>query len=107
MIFIALFFPSVISIALQYKMKKSEWNIFNYISRYIIDCIFNILISQGIVQYVLYDDVITIDSYDRFFFFTKYMIMACGFAIIIPVILNIAGRYISIKIKLEDRNEKK
>ena len=53
-------------------------NIFNYISRYIIGCIFNILISRGIVQYVLFNDASTIESYNRFFEIYDYCLWFCN-----------------------------
>lgn len=106
---IAVFLPSIITITIRYKRSNGDrWKILRYISEYFIAVICNVVITQSTVQYFLSDGVIDTKAFERFTFFTKYMIIACVLAFIIPYIYEIISKYIHVSIKVKERvNEEK
>lgn len=99
--YIALFFPAIISVGIEYRKNDGKcWGWFEYLCKYAGFLICNVLMTQSLVSYVFDLGTVTIDAFDSFPFFTKYLSIASAFAIILPHILRIikANIYVSLEI---------
>lgn len=105
---IALYLPALITVAIRYQRNsKNKWAIFDYVREYGIAVIGNTVLTQFIIQYLLNsDEVIDITAFDRFYFFTKYMIIACVIAFVLPYICEVIRKYVSVSFKVGDNYEK-
>lgn len=106
---IALYLPAVISVAIRYQRgNKRKWEVIDYIREYAIAVIVNTVLTQFIVQYLLSsDEIIDISAFERFFFYTKYMVIACILAFILPYVWEVLNKLVSVSFKVGENHEEK
>lgn len=99
--YIALFFPAILSVGILYKKSNGEhWNWFDYLYKYTGFLICNVLLTQSLISYVFNLGTVTIDAYDSFPFFTKYLCIASVFAIILAHIYRIVKANVSVSLEI-------
>ena len=108
--FVALMCPAAISLAIYRKRREYKPGVIDSIAAYLIFVLVINLLTMCTTVYLLrvYDSM---QSFmEGFVFFTKYVIIATVFALIIPSLYDLFTRYFKIsfddKVK-SDRNEKK
>ncbi|MBD5514084.1 MAG: hypothetical protein HDR06_05360 [Lachnospiraceae bacterium] len=102
--YIALFFPAIISVGIEYKKNNGEkWNWFEYIYKYAFFLISNVFLTESLVTYIFKMGAVTIDAFDSFPFFTKYILAATVFAVILPAVLKIIRANISFSFELHKK----
>ena len=103
MSFIALFLPACLSLIIRHKRNKElNWNIPESILEYAILVIFNVLLSESIIVYVLQIET-DIASFQSFPFFTKYMVISLFFAWLLPYVEEIGRKYIKVSFTVDSR----
>ena len=99
--YIALFFPAILSVGIEYRKNDGKclsW--FEYLCKYAGFLICNVLMTQSLVSYVFGLGTVTIDAFDSFPFFTKYLFIASAFAIILPHVCRIIKANISVSLEI-------
>lgn len=103
---IGLFFPAFISISIKHlRNPKHTWQTLMVLVEYGIYVMINVLLTTAIVTYVLNVTGVTVDAFDSFPFFTKYMVIAIMAAVFVPYIEEIIKKYIEIKFKVRINDE--
>lgn len=98
--YIALFFPAILSVGIEYRNSAGKgW--FEYLYKYAFYLICNVLLTQSLISYVLKIGAVTIDAFDSFPFFTKYLLIAVVFAVIMPYICKVVKANISISFEVK------
>lgn len=106
---IALFLPAVISLAIRYsRCGGTDWKVFVYIKEYVYALLFNVFAAQSLITYILGAEGVSIEAFDSFPFFTKYIFIACVLAFLFPYAQEFIGKYagVSFGIKNREENEK-
>lgn len=104
MSFIALFLPACISLMIRHKRNKElSWRIPESILEYAVCVIFNVLLSQCIIVYVLRIDAVDITAFRSFPFFTKYMVISLFVAWLMPYVVEIGHKYIKVSFSVDSR----
>ena len=99
--YIALFFPAILSVGIEYRKNDGNcWSWFEYLCKYAGFLICNVLMTQSLVSYVFGLGTVTIDAFDSFPFFTKYLFIASAFAIILPHVCRIIKANISVSLEI-------
>lgn len=108
--FIALFFPAILSMAIDYKKNNGEtWNWFDYLYKYTAYVICNVFFTESVVSYIFKKGSVSIDALNSFSFFTKYILAASVFALILPHFYKIVKENISVSFEIhriaDDNND--
>ena len=97
MSFIALFLPAGISLMIRHRRKQElKWRIPENILEYAVLVLINVLLSQGIIVYLLGIDEVDMSAFQSFPFFTKYLVIAMIIAWLVPYVEEIGRQYIGI-----------
>lgn len=105
--FIALFAPAVITMAIRYKKKNGkEWEWFLYVKEYVAALLVNVWSTQAVVTYVLGATGEESGDFVRFAFMTKYLLIACVLAFIMPYIWEALTKALSVSVHMEERDKK-
>lgn len=108
MIFVALLFPAAISILISYRHSNNPLKIcVKSIFEYMVWTIINILLSTSTIVYILGISEVDSNAFNSFPFFTKYVIIALLFAVILPYIVEIIKKYFDIKMDIVENEEEK
>lgn len=103
--YIALFSPAIISLGIEYKKNNGEnWNWFEYLYKYALFLICNVLLTESLISYILKMGSVTNDAFGSFPFFTKYLLIATVFAIILPYLCKIVRENISVSFEIHRDN---
>lgn len=106
MILLAVFGPALISVMIRKRQKKYS-ELSGLIIGYGVYALVIALITQSFIIYVLGMDNVTQEALESFSFFTKYVIFASVFAIIIPFLQLLVEKYISISVEVGVYDEAK
>ncbi|MCM1124040.1 MAG: hypothetical protein NC416_15775 [Eubacterium sp.] len=99
--YIALFFPAMISVGIAHqKTEGAKWNWFTYLYQYAIFLISNVFLTEALVTYIFKMNAVTIDAFDSFPFFTKYILASTVFAVILPHACRIIKQNISFSLEI-------
>lgn len=108
MIFVALLFPAAISILISYRRSNNPLKFcVKSIFEYMVWTIINILLSTSTIVYILGISEVDSNAFNSFPFFTKYVIIALLFAVILPYIVEIIKKYFDIKMDIVENEEEK
>lgn len=106
--YIALFFPAVISVGIKYKRgDNKQWTWFDYVWAYAVSVICNVLFTESVISYALRLGGVTIEAFDSFPFFTKYLFIATVLAVIAPYISEIVRKNIAVSFEVEKKGDGK
>ena len=76
------------------------------ILEYAVLVIFNVLLSESVIVYVLQSGAVDVTAFCSFPFFTKYMVISLILAWLIPYVEEIGHRYIKISFTVNSRISK-
>ncbi|MDO4304540.1 MAG: hypothetical protein Q4D94_11565 [Bacillota bacterium] len=105
---IGLFFPSFVSMALYMKLSRdtlSRWQ--TLIIRYGVYVLFNTLITQIVITYLLGISQVEETALKSFPFFVKYVLIALIWAVVLPFMEELLKKYIKVSIKISTDKENK
>lgn len=101
--YIALFFPAILSVGIEYRRSDAAcWSWFDYLCKYAGFLICNVLLTQSLVAYAFNLGTVTIDALDSFPFFTKYLFTASVLAVILPHVCRIIKANISVSFEIHE-----
>lgn len=104
MSFIALFLPAGISLMIRHKRNQElKWRIPESILEYAILAMINVLLSQGIIVYLLGIREVDMSALQSFPFFTKYLVIAMIIAWLVPYVEEIGRKYIEISFSVGEK----
>lgn len=104
---IALFAPAIITMAIRFKKNGGEaWGWFDYVKEYLQALLFNVIVTESIITYVLGASGEESIAFERFSFFTKYMWIACAIAYITPCFWSALNKAFAISCEVCKRDEK-
>lgn len=104
MSFIALFLPACLSLIIRHKRNKElGWSMPESILEYAVLVIFNVLLSESIIVYVLRVEAVDVTAFQSFPFFTKYMVISLLIAWLMPYVEEIGRKYIQISFSVDSR----
>lgn len=106
MILLAILGPAFISVMIRYKQKKYS-ELREMLIEYGIYTLVITLFTQSFITYVLRISGVTQDALESFPFFTKYMVFAIVFAIVIPFLQALIAKYIEVSIEVGVYDEEK
>ena len=95
---LALLIPSIVSVKIDRNNEK--WDVFRYIEQYSIYLIVNLIITFFILVYLLQYNELTIEVFNSFPFFLKFLLIHTVIAIVVPRVKIILKKYISIKMAI-------
>lgn len=100
--FIALFMPAIITVSVRYRRNAGEmWNWFGYIKEYGIALLVNVVMTQAVVVYVLGATGESVSDFERFAFSTKYLVIACFLAFVLPYVWEALTKAISVSVDVD------
>ena len=91
---LALLIPSIVSVKIDRNNEK--WDVFRYIEQYSIYLIDNLIITFFILVYLLQYNELTIEVFNSFPFFLKFLLIHTVIAIVVPRVKIILKKYISV-----------
>ena len=104
--YIALFFPAIISVGIEYRKNDGKcWCWFEYLCKYAGFLICNVLMTQSLVSNVFDLGTVTIDAFDSFPFFTKYLFIASVLAIVSAHVYRIMKANISVSLEIHKNTD--
>lgn len=104
--YIALFFPAILSVGILYKKEEGRnWNWFDYLYKYAVFLIGNVLLTESLISYVFKLGTVTIDAFDSFPFFTKYLFIASVLAIVSAHVYRIMKANISVSLEIHKNTD--
>lgn len=104
---IGLFFPALISIIIRHTRDKEQlWEMPVTLIRYGIYVLYNVLLTTVIITYGLNNSGVTVDAFESFPFFTKYVTIAIMVAIFLPYVEEMIKKYIRVTFTVKVRDEK-
>lgn len=110
MIWICTLLPACISMKIRYKRNGGKMfsdNILLELFCWGSWILVNNLLTMFTVQYILGVDSVVADAFNSFGFALKYMIIALFFACVLPYILEVAEKYISVSLCIGEQNQDK
>lgn len=100
--FIALFLPAVITVCVRYKRNAGQiWNWFVYVKEYAVALLVNVIVTQGVIVYVLGATGEGTSDFERFAFTTKYLVIACFLAFVFPYIWEALTKAVSVSVDID------
>lgn len=110
MIWICTLLPACISMKIRYKRNGNKMfsdNTLLELFRWGSWVLVNNLLVMFTVQYLLGIDSVVASAFDSFGFALKYIIIALFFACVLPYILEVGEKYISISLKIGEEEQNK
>lgn len=106
--FIALFFPSCISMMIRHRRNKNlMWKMPECIFEYAVLTIINTFLAQSVITYGLRMDGVDITAFESFGFFTKYLLITSVISFFIPYIEEVFTKYVKVSFTVKEKEEDK
>jgi len=109
MIWICTLLPACVSMKIRYKRNGNKpcsenvlFELFRFGSWILVDN----LLTMLTLQYVLGMDSVVAEAFNSFGFASKYVIISLVFACVVPYILEICEKYISVSLSIGEEEEK-
>lgn len=100
--FIALFIPALITVSVRYRRNKGEmWKWFDYVKEYGVALLVNVIFTQAVIVYVLGATGEGTLDFERFAFSTKYLVIACFLAFVLPYVWEALTKAISVSVEVD------
>lgn len=100
--FIALFIPAIITVSVRYRRNAGElWKWFWYVREYAVALLVNVIFTQGVIVYVLGATGEGTSDFERFAFSTKYLVIACFLAFVLPYIWEALTKAVSVSVDVD------
>ena len=103
--YVCIFAPALCAVAIQLNRKSVSEKTMDIVIRYGIWVLTINLIAMSMVNYIIGIHDVTADALDSFGFATKYMIISLLLALIIPYIVEVIGRFITVSFDIETKKE--